>query len=96
MEDIERVRYYEKKLRRIRELNQQMMEMIEEFTDGFDDAMELSAYYESDQWLRDTIAAADGVLPADLKTTVLNEDDIYNTLETYSNLLELVAEEADE
>lgn len=41
---------------------------------------ELTAYYESPQWLADYRSDEQGLLPRDLKRGILSEDGIYNLL----------------
>lgn len=43
---------------------------------------ELTAYYESPQWLADYEADEQGLLPPDLKRGVLSQDGVYNLLAT--------------
>ena len=51
---------------------------------------ELTAYYESPQWLRDYDDDCAGKLPEDLRRGVLSEDGIYNMLLEQRSTMELL------
>lgn len=52
----------------------------------------LEAYYTSSAWRTDFEADEAGLLPSDLKRGVLSEDGIYNLLEEYKRVDEVVKE----
>lgn len=50
----------------------------------------LDAYYTSPQWKEDFAADEAGLLPQELKRGVLSEDGLYDLLEDYRRLTELL------
>ena len=65
---------------------------LEDFVAIAPDIAELEAYYTSPQWRKDFEADEAGKLPKDLKRGVLSEDGIWNLLENYKRLKEVVCE----
>lgn len=53
---------------------------------------QLTAYYESPQWLADYDADCAGLLPSDLKRGVLSQDAVYNLLAEHDRLLSLMGQ----
>ena len=65
-------------------------ETMEELLDMQEDIQRLSDYYSSDQWKKDFRDDEKGLLPKDLSRGVLSEDGIYNMLERYREMLEII------
>ena len=65
---------------------------LEDFAAIAPDIAELEAYYTSPKWRKDFEADEAGKLPKDLKRGVLSEDGIWNLLENYKRLKEVVCE----
>ena len=55
-----------------------------------DDIARLEAYYHSAEWRADFEADEAGLLPADLKRGVLSEDAVYDLLDEYHRLINLI------
>lgn len=53
---------------------------------------QLTAYYESPQWLADYDADCAGLLPPDLKRGVLSQDGVYDLLAEQKRLLDTMKE----
>ena len=65
---------------------------LEDFVALQPDITKLEAYYTSPQWRKDFDADEAGKLPKDLKRGVLSEDGLWNLLEDYKRLKEVVCE----
>ena len=72
----------------------EVIRRVEQALDDFaaiqGDIDELEAYHSSPQWKKDFEADEAGKLPKDLKKGVLSEDGLWNLLEEYHQLKELV------
>lgn len=65
-------------------------ESMEELLDMQEDIQRLSDYYSSDQWKKDFEDDEKGLWPKDLSRGVLSEDGIYDMLERYREMLEII------
>ena len=86
MEQIERIRHFERVLDRVAPVLGNLGEALDAFDGIQADVQELSAYYESDEWREDFEADEAGRLPRDLKRGVLSEDGIYDVLSEHYSL----------
>ena len=96
MEQIERIRYYEKILDEANRAIEDMSEAIEKYEIVKEKMVELEAYYGSDVWRSDYEDDEAGKLPAELKRGVLSDDAVYNLLTRYDILEEEIKAMADE
>lgn len=86
MDRIERIRGMEQRMDRVSQWLRTVSSALEEQSSVQNDLYELSAYYESSQWMEDYEADEAGELPTGLKRGVLSEDGIFNLLSDYENL----------
>ena len=92
MKRIDRITHMEGLLDKSVEVIARLEQAIEDFDAIQPDIAELEAYYTSPQWRKDFEADEAGKLPKDLKRGVLSEDGIWNVLEDYKRLKEVVCE----
>ena len=92
MKRIDRITHMEGLLDKSVEVIARLEQAIEDFDAIQPDIAELEAYYTSPQWRKDFEADEAGKLPKDLKRGVLSEDGIWNLLEDYKRLKEVVCE----
>ena len=92
MKRIDRITHMEGLLDKSVEVIARLEQAIEDFDAIQPDIAELEAYYTSPQWRKDFEADEAGKLPKDLKRGVLSEDGIWNVLEDYKRLKEIVCE----
>ena len=92
MTRIERITHMENLLDKSTEVIHRLEQALEDFNALQPDIAELEAYYTSSQWRKDFEADEAGKLPKDLKRGVLSEDGIWNVLEDYKRLKEVVCE----
>ncbi|MBO5342307.1 MAG: DUF4298 domain-containing protein [Lachnospiraceae bacterium] len=90
MEQIERIQYYEEILNEIDTAIKEIERAIEKFHHLPKQVEELESYYSSSAWMKDYEADEQGKLPEKLKRGVLSEDAIYNVLEKYRWLSEMI------
>ena len=92
MKRIDRITHMEGLLDKSVEVIARLEQAIEDFDAIQPDIAELEAYYTSPQWRKDFEADEAGKLPKNLKRGVLSEDAIWNVLEDYKRLKEVVCE----
>lgn len=92
MKRIDRITHMEGLLDKSTEVIGRLEQALEDFAALKPDITELEAYYTSQQWRKDFEADEAGKLPKDLKRGVLSEDGIWNVLEDYKRLKEVVCE----
>ena len=92
MKRIDRITHMEGLLDKSVEVIARLEQAIEDFDAIQPDIAELEAYYTSPQWRKDFEADEAGKLPKNLKRGVLSEDGIWNVLEDYKRLKEVVCE----
>ena len=92
MKRINRITHMEGLLDKSTEVIGRLEQAIEDFDAIQPDIAELEAYYTSPQWRKDFEADEAGKLPKNLKRGVLSEDGIWNVLEDYKRLKEVVCE----
>ena len=92
MTRIERITHMENLLDKSAEVIRRLEQALEDLAALQPDIAELEAYYTSPQWRKDFEADEAGKLPKDLKRGVLSEDGIWNVLEDYQRLKEVVCE----
>ena len=92
MKRIDRISHMEALMDKSVEVIARLEQAIEDFDAIQPDIAELEAYYISPQWRKDFEADEAGKLPKDLKRGVLSEDGIWNVLEDYKRLKEVVCE----
>ena len=92
MKRIDRITRMEGLLDKSTEVIGRLEQAIEDFDAIQPDIAELEAYYTSPQWRKDFEADEAGKLPKNLKRGVLSEDGIWNVLEDYKRLKEVVCE----
>ena len=90
MTRIERITHMEGLLDKSTEVIHRLEQALEDFAALQPDIAELEAYYTSPQWRKDFEADEAGKLPKDLKRGVLSEDGVWNVLEDYKRLKEVV------
>ena len=86
MEQIERIKTMEQHLNRASQSVKRLSAALEDYAEAQTSLLELSAYYESNEWQQDYADDEAGRLPQDLKRGVLSEDGIWNLLDEASNL----------
>ena len=92
MKRIDRISHMEALMDKSVEVIARLEQALEDFNALAPDIAELEAYYTSPQWRKDFEADEAGKLPKDLKRGVLSEDAIWNVLEDYKRLKEVVCE----
>ncbi len=92
MKRIDRITHMEGLLDKSTEVIGRLEQALEDFNALAPDIAELEAYYTSPLWRKDFEAGEAGKLPKDLKRGVLSEDGIWNVLEDYQRLKEVVCE----
>ena len=92
MKRIDRISHMEALMDKSVEVIARLEQAIEDFDAIQPDIAELETYYTSSQWRKDFEADEAGKLPKDLKRGVLSEDGIWNVLEDYKRLKEVVCE----
>ena len=92
MKRIDRITHMEALMDKSVEVIARLEQAIEDFDAIQPDIAELETYYTSSQWRKDFEADEAGKLPKDLKRGVLSEDGIWNLLEDYKRLKEVVCE----
>ena len=92
MTRIERITKMEGLLDKSTEVIHRLEQALEDFAALQPDIAELEAYYTSPQWRKDFEADEAGKLPKDLKRGVLSEDGVWNLLEKYKQLMEVICE----
>lgn len=92
MKRIERIAHMENLFDKSEEVVRHLEQALEDFAALQPDIAELEAYYTSPQWRKDFEADETGKLPKELKRGVLSEDGIWNLLEDYRRLKEVVCE----
>ncbi len=65
-------------------------ENIAELQNMNDDIRELADYYASKQWRKDFEADEKGLLPKDISRGILSEDGVYNLLDQYKEVMEML------
>ena len=92
MKRIDRITRMEGLLDKSTEVIGRLEQALVDFNALSPDIAELEAYYASPLWRKDFEADEAGKLPKDLKRGVLSEDGIWNVLEDYQRLKEVVCE----
>ena len=92
MKRIDRITHMEGLLDKSTEVIARLEQALEDFNALAPDIAELETHYTSSQWRKDFEADEAGKLPKDLKRGVLSEDGIWNVLEDYKRLKEVVCE----
>ena len=92
MKRIDRITHMEGLLDKSTEVIARLEQALEDFNALAPDIAELEAYYTSSQWRKDFEADETGKLPKDLTRGVLSQDGIWNVLEDYKRLKEVVCE----
>ena len=90
MKRIDRIAYMESLFDKSEKVVRRLEQALEDFAALQPDIAELEAYYTSPQWRKDFEADETGKLPKELKRGVLSEDGIWNLLEDYRRLKEVV------
>ena len=90
MTRIERISHMEGLLDKSTEVIHRLEQALEDFAALQPNIAELEAYYTSPQWRKDFKADEAGKLPKDLKRGVLSEDEIWDLLEDYQRLKEMI------
>ena len=80
----------ERHLERISHAVMQLSALIDEYDDVREAAQNLDDYYGSDDWKEDFAADEAGLLPAGMKRGVLSEDAIWNVLEDWRELNQIL------
>ena len=88
MEQIERINRMEQALDEAVSASAALDEALDRYAAAQAGLAELTAYYESGQWMEDFDADRAGKLPRNLKRGVLSEDAVYNLLTDNARLLE--------
>lgn len=83
----DRIREMERRMDRLEHWVNTASSLLDAHASVSEDVFELSAYYESSQWMEDYEADEAGLLPKDLKRGVLSEDGLYNLLSEYRELV---------
>ena len=91
MTRIERITKMEALFDKSEEVIKRLEAALEDFAKIESDIAKLEAYYDKD-WRKDFEADEAGKLPKDLKRGVLSEDGLWNLLEDYRWLKEMVKE----
>ena len=86
MEQIERIRQMELRMKRVAKAVVKLSAALENYESVQEDIAALEQYYGSEAWKQDFAADEAGLLPADLKRGVLSEDGIWNLLSDASEL----------
>ena len=92
MKRIERIAHMESLFDKSEEVVHRLEQALEDFASLQPDIAELEAYYTSPKWRKDFEADETGKLPKELKRGMLSEDGIWNLLEDYRRLKEIVCE----
>ncbi len=87
MDRIERIRGMEERMDRVRQWVETVSSALDQKDAVQAEIYELSAYYESDLWMEDYEADEAGELPEELKRGILSEDELYNLLAEYEELI---------
>ena len=90
MKRIDRITRMEGLLDKSMEVIGRLEQALVDFNALSPDIAELEAYYTSPQWRKDFKADEAGKLPKDLKRGVLSEDEIWDLLEDYQRLKEMI------
>lgn len=93
---LERIAHYEELLDSLTEKVNKLRAAITDFDGSAAQEAELAAYYGGKQWKKDFADDEAGLLPQDLKRGVLSEDAVYDLLEEYRELRELLGSREDE
>jgi len=80
MEQIDRVRRMEARLRAAEKAVRTLSDALDIWAAAAEDIRALDAYYGSEEWRRDRAADEAGLLPRDLRRGVLGEDEAWNVL----------------
>lgn len=80
----------ERHLERISHAVVQLSALLNEYDAVREAAQTLDDYYGSDDWKEDFAADEAGLLPADMKRGVLSEDAIWNVLEDWRELNQIL------
>ena len=86
MEQIERIKYFEKLLDKGYEIEENLIKAIEAFEDFDSKFKELDEYSQSKEWMQDFESDENNELPNDLKRGVLGEDYLYDLVVAYHEL----------
>ena len=86
MNNIERIKYYEKLLNEGSDLVERFIKILDEFKEFDSKYQELDQYYSSEERIKDVLDDENNNLPSDLCTGVLGEDYLYNFLLDYEYL----------
>ena len=87
---IQRIKYYELLLSSVSAAVDNLNNAIAAFEDAKPMADELSEYYGGRQWKKDFADDEAGLIPKDLKRGVLSEDAVYDLLDEYRELQEML------
>ena len=90
MEQTERINQMERHLERISHAVVQLSALLNEYDAVREAAQALDDYYGSDDWKEDFAADEAGLLPAGMKRGVLSEDAIWNVLEDWRELNQIL------
>ena len=96
MKQIERIKSMERRLEQVDAAMKRINDALDDYADARQSLLELEAYLASEEWRQDFADDEAGILPADLKRGVLNEDSIWNALDDSRQInirmLEIVTE----
>lgn len=70
----------------------QLAEALEKYEGEIDNMDELSAYYDSEDWLKDFADDEAGLIPEDVDRGALSEDGIYNLLSDRKGVEEILTQ----
>ena len=90
MKRIDRITHMEALFDKSSEVIKKLETALEDFAELEPDIAELEVYYEGGDWRKDFEADESGKLPKGLKRGVLSEDGLWNLLEEYRELKEMV------
>ena len=92
MQQIERISKMEFRMDRISAIVMELSAVLDKYAAVQDDIAALSEYYGSDEWKQDFADDEAGILPSDLKRSVLSEDGLWNLLSDNRELMERMKE----
>lgn len=87
MNQIERITKMEENLDAVTNAQDELLSALENYEKVLDNFKELSAYYGSEDWLKDFNDDNEGKFPKDLKRGVLSEDAVYDLVSEDKYLL---------
>ncbi len=88
MEQIERIKEMELRMRRAAKALMELSAVLEDYKAVQEDIKTLEEYYGSEEWKQDFADDEAGRLPVDLKRGVLSEDGLWNLLSDVRELNE--------